>query len=95
MFNITKKSEYAVERPAQPHIEHLEDIMTSMLKYGKPRVSYLTGSVKSGWYSNIEMNVNSSGVTFNIQSDFDHPDPISAAKQCRERLLKAVSVYKE
>lgn len=95
MFNIAKKSDYTTEKYAQPNIEHLEDIITSMLKYGKPRVSYLTGSIKSGWYSNIEMNVNSDGVTFNIQSDFDHADPISAAKQCRERLLKAVSVYKE
>lgn len=89
-----KKPIDSTEKRTQSNNEKLEDIITSFVKYGKPSISYLTGS-KSGWYCRIEMNTSSMGVDFKIASDFDHDTPISAAKQCRERLLKAISVYKE
>lgn len=94
MFAIAPRSGPPTEKYAQPHVEHLEDILVSMLEYGRPRVTFITGS-KSGWYCHIEMNVNSTGVNFEVKSDFDHGDPTSAARQCRERALKAISVYKE
>jgi len=64
----------------------LEEHLQEMRYYGKPRVSLMS----NGWYSCIEMNTNTTGTTFEIKSDFDHPTPTLAAKQCHERILNAL-----
>ena len=64
----------------------LEEHLQQMRYYGKPRVSLMS----NGWYSCIEMNTNTTGTTFEIKSDFDHPTPTAAAKQCHERILNAL-----
>lgn len=64
----------------------LEEHLQQMRYYGKPRVSLMNG----GWYSCIDMNTNTTGTSFEVKSDFDHPTPTLAAKQCHERILNAL-----
>lgn len=64
----------------------LEEHLQQMRYYGKPRVSLLN----NGWYSTVEMNTNTTGTSFEVKSDFDHPTPTLAAKQCHERILNAL-----
>lgn len=68
-----------------PQME-LEELIVHMIRYGKPRVSY----VSNGWYCKVEMNTNTKGTQFDIASEFDHPTPLSAARQCHERITSAL-----
>lgn len=70
----------------------LEETMAELLKYGKPRVGVYSSD--ETWHCNVEMNTNTVGATFECKSDFKHPTATSAAKQCLERVLKAVEQYK-
>lgn len=69
--------------------EDLQEILTSLVKYGKPRLSYFTSS-GGGWTCTVEMNTNTVGSTFEVRSEFNHKDPIDAVKQCRERIETAI-----
>lgn len=64
----------------------LEELLTEMLRYGKPRVSY----VDKGWYSTVEMNTNTVGTKFDVSSEFGQPTPLHAARMCHERILNAL-----
>lgn len=65
-----------------PVTEDLQEELVILLKYGHPRISHLKG----GWYCHVEMNTNTVGSKFDIASEFNHPTPISALKQCKERI---------
>jgi hypothetical protein len=69
----------------------LEELLMELVKYGKPRVSMLGG----GWHCNVEMNTNTVGADFKCASEFDISTPTEAAKQCLERVLKAVEQYRK
>lgn len=71
----------------------LEETMTELLKYGKPRVGVYSSD--ETWHCTVEMNTNTVGATFECKSDFKQPTPTHAAKQCLERVLKAVEQYKK
>lgn len=60
--------------------------LMELIKYGHPRVSHLKG----GWYCTVNMNTDTVGAKFDIDSEFNHPTPISALKQCRERIENAL-----
>lgn len=64
----------------------LEELITYMVRYGKPRVSYLDG----GWYCRVEMNTNTAGTQFDVSSDFGQPTPLQAARMCHERIIAAL-----
>lgn len=64
----------------------LEELMVYMIRYGKPRVSYLDG----GWYCKVEMNTNTKGTQFDVASEFNQPTPLQAARQCHERIIGAM-----
>jgi hypothetical protein len=69
----------------------LEELLMELVKYGKPRVSM----IGDGWHSNVEMNTNTVGADFKCASDFNMSTPTAAAKQCLERVLKAVEQYRK
>jgi hypothetical protein len=69
----------------------LEELLMELKHYGKPRVSFLG----EGWHSNVEMNTNTVGADFKCASDFGMATPTEAAKQCLERVLKAVEQYRK
>lgn len=71
---------------ATPIVEDLQELLTYLIRYGKPRLSYLD----KGWYCKVEMNTNTKGTQFDVASDFDMPTPILAAKQCNERIETAM-----
>jgi hypothetical protein len=73
--------------------ESLEEIMLELLNYGQPRVGVYGSDGK--WHCNVEMNTNSIGSDFKVRSEWNHATPIEAAKLCRDRVIKAVSIYKE
>lgn len=73
--------------------ESLNDIMMELLNYGQPRVGVYGSDMK--WHCTVEMNTNTVGSDFKVRSDWDHTTPIEAAKLCRDRVVKAVSMYKE
>ena len=64
----------------------LEELLTYMIRYGRPRLSYHD----KGWYCKVEMNTNTKGTQFDIASEFDHPTPLSAARECHERIVNAM-----
>ena len=68
-----------------PNME-LEELITHMVRFGKPRVSFIS----NGWYCKVEMNTNTSGTQFDVASEFDHPTPLSAARECHERIINAM-----
>lgn len=74
------------ETKVETSIDDLQDLMQYMIKYGKPRISYIS----NGWYCGVEMNTNTAGSSFEVKSEFGHPTPMAAAKQCHERILNAI-----
>ena len=70
----------------------LEEILEELKQYGKPRVGMYGDD---GWHCNVEMNTNTVGADFKCASDFKQPTPTIAAKQCLERVLKAVEQYRK
>lgn len=82
MLSLLKKPEPG----ATKIIEDLQELMVYLIRYGRPRLSYLDG----GWYCKVEMNTNTKGTQFDVASEFNHPTPISAAKQCHERIVNAM-----
>ena len=70
----------------------LEETMAELLKYGRPRVGVYSSD--QTWHCAVEMNTNTVGATFECKSDFKQPTPTHAAKQCLERVLKAVEQYR-
>jgi len=65
----------------------LEEELKGLVKYGKPRMSFLD----RGWHCRIEMNTHAEGCSFDVKSDFDLPTPSAALAQCKERAEKAVA----
>lgn len=80
MLTLFKKED------AQQVTEDLNFELQELIKYGHPRMSHHQG----GWYCRVEMNTNTVGAKFDIDSGFDHPTPIAALKVCRERILNAL-----
>ena len=68
----------------------LEDILSYMLQFGKPRVGY----VSNGWFCKVEMNTNTKGTNFEISSEFGHSTPLAAAKECHERIISTIKTFK-
>lgn len=62
--------------------EHLEKIKY----YGRPSLCL----INSGWYCAVNMNTNTTGTSFEVKSEFGHPTPLGATKQCHERIVKAL-----
>lgn len=86
MFSILRSDE-----PVKETHHTLEQVLCEMTKYGKPRISY----IGDGWFSTIEMNTNSKGVSFEVKSDFNHVSPVNAVIECRSRMMTAISQYKD
>ena len=82
LLSLIKNEETTTSRVT----EDLGGLLMEMLRYGHPRVSHLQG----GWYSIVEMNTDTVGAKFDIKSEFDHPTPLSAAKECHERIITAL-----
>lgn len=70
----------------------LEEIMLELKNYGRPRVGMYGDD--GTWHCSVEMNTNTVGADFKCSSDFKQPTPTHAAKQCLERVLKAVEQYR-
>lgn len=83
MLSLLRKTP---EQEATRVVEDLQELMLYLIRYGRPRISYLDG----GWYCKVEMNTNTKGTQFDIASEFNHPTPIAAAKQCHERIDNAL-----
>lgn len=73
----------------------LEDILTELTNYGKPRVGVYGNQNAIEWHCSIEMNTNTVGADFKCHSDWNHSTPNEAAKLCLERVLKAVEQYRK
>lgn len=71
----------------------LEELLTELSTYGRPRVG-MYGDDET-WHCSVEMNTNTVGAKFECKSDFKQPTPTAAAKQCLERVLKAVEQYRK
>jgi hypothetical protein len=70
----------------------LQELLLELKKYGKPRVGMYS---EEGWHCNVEMNTNTVGADFKCSSDFKQPTPTDAAKQCLDRVIKAVEQYRK
>jgi hypothetical protein len=72
------------------HDMPLDEHMTFLIRYGRPRLSY----IDNGWYCTVEMNTNTTGTQFNVASEFYHKNPNAAVKQCHERIDAALNQLK-
>lgn len=91
LLNIFKPSA-VLERspetvPSQPMGETLEDVLLELAKWGCPRLHcHRDGE----WSAMVDANITPQGAKFEVRSEFNHKTPMTAALQCRERLLAAV-----
>lgn len=76
-----------VKADAYQDLSTLEGVLMDLTKYGKPRLSCQDGMT---WYCAMEVFVTGAGIDFKIASEFGQKTPLSAAQQCRERLLEAM-----
>lgn len=72
-------------------VDDLQSVLMELAQHGQPRLGIYN---RSGWHCSVEMNSTATGVDFKVASDFKHPDPLSAAKQCRERMHEAIAKIK-
>lgn len=73
----------------------LEELLLELKNYGKPKVGMYGSGTDETWHCSIDMNTNTVGAEFKCRSEFDMATPTLAAKQCLERVLKAVEQYKK
>jgi hypothetical protein len=73
----------------------LEQLLLELKKYGKPKVGMYGSGNDDTWNCSVDMNTETVGADFKCRSDFSMPTPTLAAKQCLERVLKAVEQYKK
>lgn len=65
----------------------LEEILRELERHGEPRLSLSKSSMGvPGWHCYTNMDVAASGARFEIKSEFGHPDPSSAARECLQRV---------
>jgi len=65
----------------------LDQVLMELAKHGRTRVGqYSTAK----WSCCVEMNVAAKGVSFEVRSSYDHDTPLSAAKECAERVAEAI-----
>lgn len=72
---------------AAPAGESLEDVLLELAKWGCP---YLHCHRDGEWSARVDANITPLGAKFEVRSEFTHKTPMTAALQCRERLLAAV-----
>jgi hypothetical protein len=68
-------------------INSIEDGLLNLAKYGRPRLSMLSGGC---WYCVVEVFVTGDGVQFEVKSSMDDKSPIEAVVACVERLDNAL-----
>jgi hypothetical protein len=97
MFNLIKQGETGTTSATihcnpvnQPT---LEELLNELKCYGKPRVGIYSDN--GTWHCTIEMNTNTVGADFKCASEFGIATPTDAAKQCLERVLRAVEQYRK
>ncbi len=73
---------------AQPAVERLEDVLTDLARYGRPRVGMYSDD--GTWLCAMDVNISPIGAKFEVRSDFKQTTPMAAAQQCRERLHAAI-----
>jgi hypothetical protein len=86
MLSLLKKPIIEEASAPQPLTEDLQAMLTYMIRYGRPRLSYLD----NGWYCKVEMNTNTAGTQFDVASDFGCQTPVLAAKECHQRIINAL-----
>lgn len=82
-MNILARLSAAERTPAT-----LEELLVAMQKFGKPRLGMYGNDGR--WSCAVEMHVSAKGATFEIKSEFGLTDPLSAAKQCYERVVQTL-----
>lgn len=73
-------AETNIQPPDAP--EDLNELLLQLTEYGSPRVSLIS----EGWFAALELNTNSKGFAGKISSEYDHPTPLNAVMQLRDRL---------
>lgn len=64
----------------------LESVLMELERHGQPKLSQMS----RGWWCRIEMNVNASGASFEVESEIRHQRPLDAAAECLYRVRKAL-----
>ncbi len=63
----------------------LEQILAALARHGRTRIGQY-GMSDGNWHCCVNMHVEAIGASFEVKSTFDHPSPMSAARQCAERV---------
>jgi hypothetical protein len=64
-----------------------EEKMEWLCKFGEPSVS----KMRNGWWARIDMNTNTTGSKFQVDTDTKHERPSQAVDQLIERMLDALT----
>lgn len=72
--------------PAAKDNPPLEEILSTMQRVGSPRL----GCMNNEWYCACDMHITTPGGTFTVRSDYNHISPVSAARECLQRVAKAM-----
>lgn len=74
-----------------PAVIDLNELLTQLSKVGRPSLMQLQGA--GGWHCGIEIPTTTTGAKINVSSTFDHVSPLSAARQCAERVKATLDSF--
>lgn len=83
LLDLFKKSD-ALQMQDAP----LEDVLQDLSRYGKT-VCGQYGS-EGFWHCSVEMKVNTTGVQFQVKTDFKQTTPAAAARECHRLMIEAL-----
>ncbi len=63
----------------------LEEILAKLQRVGSPRLMF-----SGGWSCAVEITTPARGTDYTIRSEFGHMSPYAAAKECAQRVEKAL-----
>lgn len=75
-----------LHKEKEPSVERM---LLELAMFGQPRLGIYGSGY--GWHCSVNMFVTGQGIQFEVKSSFDHLTPISAVKECMQRLYEAMS----
>jgi hypothetical protein len=66
----------------------LDNVLQDLSRYGRT----VCGQYGSDgfWHCSVEMKVNTTGVQFQVKTDFKQPTPTDAARECHRLMIEAL-----
>ena len=81
----------AIAKSFNANHKSIEGYLSELEKYGRPKLM----KMQRGWYSGIEVFVSGQGVSFEVDSNYNHSTPTDSLALCCDRLKAALEKIKK